>query len=92
MTPSSSTPVLKPATDSRTRKCETRDTYQDQIRKQLAMAPGKTASAPYGKPAAEAALKEANRLDDVLMDTIRQELHTAATAVRAKPIPLSPPA
>lgn len=67
-------------------------TQREQLRQQLDAPPGQPASFPGNRAAVEAALGEANRLDDVLMDTIRRELHATAAAARAEPVPLSPPA
>jgi len=50
-----------------------------------------TSGTASGRDAARKALDEANRLDDVLMDTIRGELH-ARTDQPALPVPLARPA
>ena len=67
-------------------------TQREELRQQLDARPRQTASFPGNRAAVEGALGEANRLDDVLMDTIRRELHAGAAAARAEHVPLSPPA
>lgn len=64
---------------------------QEELRQRLAAHPGQTASVPSNRAAVQEALDEANRLDDVLMDTLRAELQAGAAVARAKPVPLAPP-
>ena len=54
--------------------------------------PDAVAARPPGtdRAAIEKALAEANRLDDVLIDQIRKELHARAEARRSQPVPLAP--
>ena len=66
-------------------------TQREELRQQLGAHPGQTASVPSNRAAVEEALDEVNRLDDVLMDTIREELHAGAAVARAQPVPLAPP-
>lgn len=66
-------------------------TQREELRQQLGVLPGQTVSVPINRAAVEEVLREANRLDDLLMDTIRKELHAGAAVARAQPVPLAPP-
>jgi hypothetical protein len=61
---------------------------QERLIQEMAANPERTVSSPSNRNAAQSALEDANRLDDVLMSIIRAELHAGATAVKAQSGPL----